>query len=141
MKNNFLLLLLLLLLVSCQFNNEDSFKIADEVNETVHTDSATDRGHELKLDVNQTTKLYNDSLYIQAQRFSEGGVKHLLLYVISEELGESRKFPAIDKGDVCLVDGYDKEIVGFKIEIIDRYYKEGSAYPTVDIRVSEFASM
>ena len=137
MKNNSLLLLLFLLLGSCQFNTEDSSKKANEVSETVNTD----RVHELKLDVNQTIKLYNDSLYIQAQRFSEGGVKHLLLYVISEELGESRKFPAIDKGDVCLVDGYDKEIVGFKIEIIDRYYKEGSVYPTVDIRVSEFASM
>ena len=102
--------------------------------------STLNRQDNITLDMGKTASLFNDSLSITLEYFPNTISNYLWLYVISKELGESRKFTMIKPGDIFKIDGYDELRDGYQIEIINQYHKPNNEFESIDISVSRFKS-
>ncbi len=87
--------------------------------------------HFATLDTNETITLYNDSLSVELKYSSKHFPDKVWLYVLSEEIGESRKIMNIRKDDTL-------QVTPYKIIIKDKYYKPSSAFQSVDIAITKY---
>lgn len=135
--------------IACSNTSTDTdstpFKVPDKIvsfapyqlDATVNLDNRIER-QKITIEEDQKIRLYNDSLSITLYRFKDQSSNPFMLYILSAELGESRKITSPKTGDRFLIDSYDMQIDGYQIEILKIIDNANKNLATFELDISKY---